>query len=92
MILDDESMNYIDSTGAIVLINVIKEMQRKKIAFYISGAIGPTRDIIYKCGIIDVLGEENLFVKTHEAVNFIETGERNDEMQKRVARQNKPEK
>ena len=92
VILNAESMNYIDSTGAIVLINVIKEMQRKEICFYISGAIGPTRDIIYKSGIIKVLGEENLFVKTHEAVNFIETGERNDEMQRRVARQNKPEK
>ncbi|MEO9532212.1 MAG: sulfate permease [Crocinitomicaceae bacterium] len=92
VILNAESMNYIDSTGAIVLINVIKELKRKDIQFYISGAIGPTRDIIYKSEIIKTLGEDYLFVKTHEAVRFIDTGEKDVEMQGRVARQNKPEK
>lgn len=92
VILNAESINYIDSTGANVLVNVIKELHRKEISFFISGAIGPTRDIIYKSDIIKVLGEENLFVMTDEAVRFIDTGERDDEMQSRVARQNKPEK
>jgi SulP family sulfate permease len=92
VVLNAEPMTYIDSTGAIVLINLIQEFQRKNIQFYISGAIGPTRDIIYKSGIINALGEDYLFVKTHEAVRFIDTGEKDIEMQGRVARQIKPEK
>lgn len=92
VILNAESINYIDSTGTNVLVNVIKELKRKGISFYISGAIGPTRDIIYKTEIIEVLGEDNLFVKTHEAVKFIDTGEKDIEMQGKVARQTKPQK
>lgn len=92
VILNAESMSYIDSTGSNVLINVIKHFHSKQVSFYISGAIGPTRDIIYKSGIIEALGEENLFVKTHEAVRFIDTGEVDVEMHEKVARQIKSEK
>ncbi|KAG1657668.1 Hydroxyacylglutathione hydrolase, mitochondrial [Nymphon striatum] len=40
--------------------------------FYIAGAIGPTRDIIYSSGIINELHAEFLFVKTKEAVAYFE--------------------
>ncbi|MEX1003719.1 MAG: solute carrier family 26 protein [Crocinitomicaceae bacterium] len=90
IILNAESLNYIDSTGGNVLLNVIKEMKKKGVRFMISGAIGPTRDKLFKNGIIDELGEENLFIQTHEAVDFLDKGKANTDMQNKIVRQTKP--
>ncbi len=92
IILNAESINYIDSTGAIVLCNVIKEYKVKEIQFFITGAIGPTRDILLKSGVMKELGEDYLFVKTHEAVDFIDRGVGKNEIQDKIARQTKKEK
>ncbi|PIE99955.1 MAG: sodium-independent anion transporter [Maribacter sp.] len=68
VILNAEPINYIDSTAANMLIAVIEELHDQGIRFYIVGAIGPTRDIIFNSGIVDVLGKDFLFVRTKEAV------------------------
>ena len=72
VILNAEAINYIDSTAAKMLIKVIEEIHQKNIQFYIAGAIGPTRDIIFSSGIIDALHREFLFVKTKEAVAYFD--------------------
>ena len=68
VILNAEAINYIDSTAANMLIQVIEEINSRDLQFIIAGAIGPTRDIIFRSGIIDVLHKEFLFVRTKEAV------------------------
>jgi SulP family sulfate permease len=92
IILNAESINYIDSTGAIVLTNVIKEYKAKNIRFYITGAIGPIRDILLKSGVVKELGDDYFFVKTHEAVEFNDLGTKKNEIQDKIARQTKTEK
>ena len=87
IILNAECINYIDSTGSIVLKNVIKEYRAKGIDFMITGAIGPIRDILHKSGVIESLGSEKLFVKTHEAVNFIDNGTIKSELQSKISGQ-----
>lgn len=72
VILNAEAINYIDSTAANMLIQVINDLHKKGLQFYIAGAIGPTRDIIFNSGIIEVLGKECLFVKTKEAVDYFD--------------------
>lgn len=72
VILNAEAINYIDATAAQMLINVIQKLHQQNIAFFIAGAIGPTRDIIFSSGIIDVLDREFLFVRTNEAVAYFE--------------------
>lgn len=89
IILNAEAINYVDSTGSIALLNVIKEVKGKGFRFMICGAIGPTRDILFKSGIIDELGEENLFVKTHEAVDFLDNGKSRSDVQQKIVRQRK---
>jgi len=72
IILNAEAINYIDSTGAQMLINVIKEIHARNLQFYVAGAIGPARDIIFNTGIITELHREFLFVKTSEAVAYFD--------------------
>lgn len=70
VILNAEAINYIDATGADMLTKLIHEIHAQGLQFYIAGAIGPTRDIIFNSGIINELHREYLFVKTKEAVSF----------------------
>lgn len=89
VILNAEAINYIDSTGGIVLINTIKDFQNKGIKFLLTGALGPTRDIMYKSGIIEAIGEDNIFVQTLEAVEYIDKGTIHTDVQKKIAQQRK---
>lgn len=69
VILNAEAINYIDSTAVEVLANTIHEIQGRGIKFYIAGAIGPARDIIFNSRIIEELPSAHLFGRTKEAVD-----------------------
>ncbi|APQ18009.1 SulP family inorganic anion transporter [Maribacter hydrothermalis] len=72
IILNAEAINYIDATAADMLSKLIHDIRERGLQFYIAGAIGPTRDIIFNTGIIEELQREFLFVKTKEAVDFFD--------------------
>ena len=88
VILNAEPINYIDSTGAVTLRRVIDEVHGLGVQFYLTGAIGPTRDIIYSSGLIDVLKKENLFAEINEAVAYFDNPDAISEVQHHVAHQN----
>ncbi len=89
IILNAEAINYIDSSAAAILTKVIQEIHEKNIQFYIAGAIGPTRDIIFSSGIINELHKECLFVKTKEAVAYFDNPESVLCTNAKIAHQNK---
>ena len=89
VILNAEPINYIDSTAAKMLISVIEELHDRNIQFYIVGAIGPTRDIIFNSGIIEVLGKEFLYVRTKEAVACFDNPENMMNTCQKIAHQRK---
>jgi len=72
-----------------MLERIIKEQREKGIHFLIAGAIGPTRDILYTSGIIDLLGEENLFAQTYDAVDCCNNPYELSTIQKKVSLQSK---
>lgn len=73
VVLNAEPINYIDSTAAGMLIHLIREVHRRNIDFYIAGATGPTRDIIFNSPIIEELKKEFLFAGTKEAVEYFDS-------------------
>ena len=87
LIINTEAVNYIDSSGAYMLLKMIQELKEKNIQVMFSGTIGPTRDILYKTGIIDVLGKENLFMRSHEAEDYYDGNYQKTAMFKRIAEQ-----
>ena len=89
VILNAESISYIDSTAANMLIKVINDLHERKLEFYIAGAIGPTRDIIFSSGIIDALRKEFLFVKTKEAVAYFDNHKNIPDFREKIAHQSK---
>ncbi|TDQ29061.1 SulP family inorganic anion transporter [Zeaxanthinibacter enoshimensis] len=89
VILNSEAINYIDSSATSMLIQLIDELHRQNISFYMSGAIGPTRDIIFNSGIIDKLPKEHLFLRIQEAVDYYDKKHTATELQERIAYQRK---
>ena len=89
VILNAEAINYIDSTAAQMLMKAIEKIHDTDIEFYIAGAIGPTRDIIFSSGIITELGREYLFVRTKEAVAYFDDPSIVSVIGSKVAYQNK---
>ncbi|WP_373074406.1 SulP family inorganic anion transporter [Zeaxanthinibacter enoshimensis] len=89
VILNSEAINYIDSSATSMLIQLIDELHRQNITFYMSGAIGPTRDIIFNSGIIDKLPKEHLFLRIQEAVDYYDKKHTATELQERIAYQRK---
>ena len=89
VILNAEAINYIDSTAANMLISVINELHNRNLQFYIAGAIGPTRDIIFSSSIIDVLSKEFLFVKTKEAVAYFDDTGNIPDFREKIAHQSR---
>ncbi|MCK0156285.1 sulfate permease [Cellulophaga sp. F20128] len=87
VILNAEAINYIDSSAALMLEKVIKEIHDKNIQFYVAGAIGPTRDVIFASGIITELHQEFLFVKTAEAVTYFDEPKAISVLRAKVAHQ-----
>ncbi|MEM9077289.1 MAG: sulfate permease [Bacteroidota bacterium] len=89
VILNAEAINYIDSSAIASLKQIIRELDAKGIQFLIAGAIGPTRDIFYSSGLIKVLKQENLFVRTQEAVDYCESLKTKTQIQEKIALQSK---
>lgn len=89
VVLNAEAINYIDSSATVLLERVILELKEKGIQFKIAGAIGPTRDILHQSGIIAVLGEENLYAQTFEAVDSCSKTLERSSIQKKVSLQTK---
>ncbi len=89
VIINAEAISYIDSSAAYMLTKIINEIHCRNLQFYIAGAIGPTRDIIFSSGIITELSSEFLFVKTKEAVAYFDDPSTVSLVQEKVAHQNR---
>ncbi len=89
IILNAETINYIDSSAISTLKQMILEIHTKDIHFLLAGAIGPTRDILHSSGLIEVIGPENVFVRTHEAVDACEGPKVKNNLQQKVSLQSK---
>jgi len=67
VILNAEPITYLDDTAAKQLHTLIHRLKEKNIVFKMAGAIGPIRDILKKSGLIELIGQENIYVRTAEA-------------------------
>ena len=74
VVLDAESINTVDSTALIMLQQVIENLQKQDIQFYITNAIGPVRDTIKTSTLRDYMTEKTMFSTINDAIIFIDKG------------------
>ncbi|MDO3695510.1 solute carrier family 26 protein [Wenyingzhuangia sp. chi5] len=89
VIINAEAITYIDSSASVMLIRFIKELNHQNIKIMLTGVIGPTRDVLFKNRIVEVLGKENLFVRTYEAVDCFDGIICKDDLQNQICQQTK---
>jgi SulP family sulfate permease len=70
LVLDASSIHDVDSSGIHTLHEIISFLKGRNIDFYISGLIGPVRDIWHKNQLIMEVGEGNFFMRIHDAVAY----------------------
>lgn len=87
IILNAEAINYIDSSAVFMLKALVQELEKEGFRFMLAGAIGPTRDILFSSGLIDEIGEDNLFVKTKDAYQHFQEAVQNTDLQRKIATQ-----
>lgn len=87
VIINTEAINYIDSSGMYVLRNIVEDLKAKHIKVMFSGTSGPIRDILYKSGIIELLGKENLFLRSHEAEDYYDGKYNKSDISKTISEQ-----
>ena len=86
-ILVARGITYIDSSGLSTLSAMIKSFQQKGILFMVAGAIGPTRDLLQKSKLTDLIQEKNMFAKTADAVDYFKGKVVPTDVQKKIASQ-----
>ena len=89
IIINAETINYIDSSALGMLEKIFDNHKNQGTRIMIAGATGPVRDIIFKNDLIQIIGEENLFIETSEAVNAFLEGISNSDIQKKITLQSK---
>ncbi len=66
----------LDITSVEVLKGLVKDLHGKGIGFYVSELHAPVREFGRRTGLLDLIGEENVFPTVDLAVRFIETSSR----------------
>lgn len=92
IIIKSDPINYIDSSAVFMLEHLIQELQKQKINVLFSEVIGPTRDIIKKSKLIDLIGKENFFVNTMEAYEYATSKKVKTSLQEKISLQSQEEK
>jgi sulfate permease, SulP family len=70
LILNMESVNYIDSTGLQQLLELVNDYKKKNLCFCFTSVKGPVRDLLIKANVVPDIGENHFFLTVPEAQNF----------------------
>lgn len=88
LIINAEAINYLDSSALHLIRQIIIDLNSRGIRVMVAGANGPSRDILFKTGVADLLGRENLSVRTYEAADYYDGLQTRSEIQEKVSQQN----
>ncbi len=88
LIISAEGINYIDSSAAHELKQLIIEIKKNNIQVNIVAAIGPVRDIMKKSNLFEELGVQNIFNSVEESIQHFRFGKiENHELKSKIANQ-----
>lgn len=74
IVLNAKAINGLDSSAVHVLHDLTQEYRNQNIQLYVSGLKGPLRDIMYRSGLTEFIGEENFFFDLRDAINHYRDG------------------
>ena len=73
LLIDLSAQDQLDLTSAEVLKGLAKELQSKGITVYMADVHVPVREFGQRTGLIELIGEDHIFLTVDAAVSFLET-------------------
>lgn len=70
VVINAESMSFLDSTAVHTIHDMVRDLKAKQISLYMAGVIGPVRDILYRSHLLDELGKGSQYMHVHEAIEY----------------------
>ncbi len=68
VIIDFSPVSHLDATASDGLLELLQLLKEKNIGLVITDVIGPVRDILFKTGIINQIGKENIYLNIQTAL------------------------
>ncbi|TJY35915.1 SulP family inorganic anion transporter [Pontimicrobium aquaticum] len=78
LIIDGESFNSLDSSALFALNEIYTYFKDRQVQLAFTGLKGPVRDKMVKSGLMKKIGEEYFFMSVQDAVDYYETGLKED--------------
>ena len=72
VILDGHTINDIDTSGLFVLTGFLDNLEKQGAELCLCGMIGPVRDKIFQCGLMERMGADHHFLSIQDALNYLE--------------------
>ena len=69
VVLNADSISYLDSSAVHTLAEWIKDLHNRGLRIHFTSVIGPVRDTMRKWGLMELIGEENFFMSNQRAID-----------------------
>jgi len=74
IVLNAKAINGLDSSAVHVLHDITQHYKNKGIDLFVCGLKGPIRDVMYRSGLTEFIGESNFFFDIPDAINHYREG------------------
>ncbi|MEM9258602.1 MAG: sulfate permease [Bacteroidota bacterium] len=71
VILDSHTINDIDTSGIFALSRFLDGLEKRDVEFFLTGTIGPVRDMLYKSGLMQRMGAGHHFLSIQQALEHL---------------------
>jgi SulP family sulfate permease len=72
VIIDGHTINDIDTSGLFELTRFLETLEKQNVSLYLCGMIGPVRDKLYRCGLMERMGAAHNFLSIQGALDHLE--------------------
>ncbi len=72
LILEFGAVSYVDHSAVQTLREIVGILNRSGVGVYFSSIIGPVRDVLFKAGFTDEIGDDHFVTSVHEACEYYE--------------------
>lgn len=69
VIIDAAAVGHVDATAVMGLSEILVSFKERKIRLILTDVVGPVRDILYKTGLLEELGYNNIYLSLNDAVS-----------------------
>ncbi len=70
VILDGHTINDLDTTGLHALEQLYQKLRSRDLCLYLTGMIGPVRDVLHRSGLMQRMGVESHFLSIQDAQRY----------------------